>query len=345
MHLERLQIPGVDAQQIRLAERRRLELALLVNFAEHRHLQLAGERSELLEQRGRRGCGDEQHRVGAKSARLVDLEDADDEVLAQDRQRDCRAGGAQILERTAEMNAVRQDRKTGRAAALESLAELRGIELRIDRAARRAGALHLGDERIARRLQEPRLERADIVERLRQRRLAPLLQIGDGLLDQLLQMGHGFAVPPPAGCGTARACEDFTSRSSRSSAAPLSMFFAASETPSATSSQTPAAASAAPALSRTAWRRAPSSPRRTPRSMSAFWAGSPPLSASSGARFTPTCSGRISNSRTFVPHTSATRVGPLVEISSRPPSPWTTKARSQPSSARVRAMIGTRCAE
>src|SRR5207302_2377610 len=131
MHLERLQIPGVDAQQIRLAERRRLELALLVNFAEHRHLQLAGERSELLEQRGRRGCGDEQHRVGAKSARLIDLEDADDEVLAQDRQRDCRAGGAQILERTAEMNAVRQDRKTGRAAALESLAELRGIELRI----------------------------------------------------------------------------------------------------------------------------------------------------------------------------------------------------------------------
>src|SRR5207302_1583349 len=54
MHLERLQIPGVDAQQIRLAERRRLELALLVNFAEHRHLQLAGERSELLEQRGPR---------------------------------------------------------------------------------------------------------------------------------------------------------------------------------------------------------------------------------------------------------------------------------------------------
>ena len=61
---------------------------------------------------------DQQHRIGARDARLVQLVVVDDEVLAQDRQRAGGARRAQVLERAAEVGALGQHRQRARAAAL-----------------------------------------------------------------------------------------------------------------------------------------------------------------------------------------------------------------------------------
>src|SRR4029077_12524857 len=87
---------------------------------------------------------------GAVDRRLVELIAIDDEVLADDRQAAGSPGGAQVLERAAEVRLVGQDRERGGAAALV------GADLAID--GRRGGdltgagraALELGDQGEAR---------------------------------------------------------------------------------------------------------------------------------------------------------------------------------------------------
>ena len=61
---------------------------------------------------------DQQHRVGAGRARLVQLVGVDDEVLAQHRQRAAARARAQVLERAAEVRPLGQHRQRDRAAAL-----------------------------------------------------------------------------------------------------------------------------------------------------------------------------------------------------------------------------------
>ena len=77
----------------------------------------------------------------------------------------------------------------------------------------------------------------------------------------------------------------------------------------------------------------------------AFSAAVPPRMDSSGARATPNSSGVNVKRRTAPPWTSATSVSPASEISSRPPAPCTTKARSTPSSASVAATRSITSAE
>ena len=61
---------------------------------------------------------DQQHRVGARGARLVQLVGVDDEVLAQQRQRAGRARRAEVRERAAEVRPLGEHRDRDRAAAL-----------------------------------------------------------------------------------------------------------------------------------------------------------------------------------------------------------------------------------
>ena len=75
--------------------------------------------------------------------------------------------------------------------------------------------------------------------------------------------------------------------------------------------------------------------------MSAFSSRSPPRRSAIVARGTPKSSGRIVFARTTPSRTSAAQLSPVVEISSRPSAPCTTKARIVPSSARTRARGST----
>jgi hypothetical protein len=89
----------------------------------------------------------QQHRVGPVHRRLVELVGIDDEVLAQDRQVAGVAGGAQVLERPAEVALVGEHRERRRAAAL--------VGAHLGRDGSRGGdipgagraALELGDQR------------------------------------------------------------------------------------------------------------------------------------------------------------------------------------------------------
>ncbi len=136
-----------------------------------------------------------------------------------------------------------------------------------------------------------------------------------------------------------------TSPANFSRAAPESIAARANRAPSAKFSATPAATSAAAAFITTTSRRAPLSPSKIPRIVAAFSAGDPPRIASSGASSTSKSSGttvyRVTNPRS----TSAIIVSPHSEISSSPPAPCTTSARSTPSSASASATRSIASAE
>ena len=93
---------------------------------------------------------DQQQRVGARGRGLVDLIGVDDEVLAQDRQDRRRAGGAQVVERAAEVRPLGEDRERGRAAALVGADDL------LDRRARRGSRPPTASGACARRSPTPR---------------------------------------------------------------------------------------------------------------------------------------------------------------------------------------------
>ena len=100
--------------------------ARVVDLDEHVEAELAG-----LARAASAACAvvergdDQQHRVGAGGARLVQLVGVDDEVLAQHRQRAGGAGGAQVLERAVEVGLLgehetRRRRRRARRRATSS---------------------------------------------------------------------------------------------------------------------------------------------------------------------------------------------------------------------------------
>ena len=113
--LQRLEIAVVDADQLGSAGRARARSSRRVmHLDQHVHVERAGERSP-----ARRACcvgqggHDQQDAVGAHRAAFVDLPGVEDEVLAQHRQIDGGAGGAQ-MRRGCPGNAARRSAPTGR---------------------------------------------------------------------------------------------------------------------------------------------------------------------------------------------------------------------------------------
>ncbi len=93
------------------------------------------------------GGHDDEDAVGAPGAGFDDLVAVQHEVLAQHGQ-SCRgAGGGEMLRRALERGAIRQHRKTRRAAGRVLFREKFGIEILPDQAFRRARLLDLADER------------------------------------------------------------------------------------------------------------------------------------------------------------------------------------------------------
>src|SRR5688500_7301466 len=186
-------------------------------------------------------------------------------------------------------------------------------------------------------------------------------------LDDLIEDGHcrsprGAGVPPATGRAscpgvsapdeTSGACErdarspgslvTSTSCCNFSRAAPLVIAFRASSTPSRIEAASPATYSAAPALAMTTSARAPISPSRILRAISALVFASPPVSSSIACIRSPISSGVTSYDRTCPPATSHTRVGAETEISSNPSRLCTTSACSAPSAASTFATVSTR---
>src|SRR5581483_2272413 len=118
-----------------------------------------GAGGELSHQRLLEHRGDQQDRVGAGGASLVDLIRVEDEVLAQDGQGDRGAHGAEVVEGALEM-AVGEDRDGGGAVGGIGGGDGCGIEVGKDVALAGRGAFDLGDDGRA-----PGAQRADEIAR------------------------------------------------------------------------------------------------------------------------------------------------------------------------------------
>src|SRR5215203_4690595 len=221
---------------------------------------------------------DDEDAIGAHRAGFRDLVGLEHEVLAQRRQRGCRASGREKLRLALERRTVGQHRQTGCAASLVPARELRGIEVGANEPRRGAGLLNFGDQRIFAAGDPPFdgvAESArgggglggglDIGVRARALGGGDLLAFVG--LDFLEDIAHD-------------AFEIATSRPSRPSASPLSIDFAAIAAPALRSLARPETTSAAAALSTAMSRYGPLSPLSTPMSAVALASASPPRSAS-----------------------------------------------------------------
>ncbi len=98
---------------------------------------------------GWQGGDDQQDGVRAGGGSLVDLHFVEHEILAQQRQIDRVADGAQVIEVSLEKALVGQDGNGVRPGGLVSAGDLDGIEILGDHPGGGRGALDLGDERRA----------------------------------------------------------------------------------------------------------------------------------------------------------------------------------------------------
>ena len=144
---ERREVAAVDADDVRARAQRPLDLARVVRLDEHAEAERDRERVQVGEQRvvGDRG-DDQQDRVGADGARLVDLHLVDREVLAQARQaswRRARPAGRRRCRRSTGWS-VSTESATAPPASY-AFAVGPGIEVGREVALRRRPALQLAD--------------------------------------------------------------------------------------------------------------------------------------------------------------------------------------------------------
>ena len=231
------EVAVVDADHLGVDVQGDLELVLVVDLDEHVQVERAGVAMEREQRVGLDRGDDQQDRVGAGGRRLVELVRLDDEVLAQHRQVRRRAGGAQVVERAAEVERLGEDAQRRGAAGLVGGHDLLDGDALADRARGRRAALVLrdhADPRLAERLLErARLRTIDdrALEIGERGDLAPAGDLVAGRLHdafQHAQLGASLAVRP-------------TSRSSASAAAPESIAASAARAPVARSPARPAA--------------------------------------------------------------------------------------------------------
>ena len=182
-----VEVAVVDPDHVGVGLQRPLQLTLVVDLDQAVEVEAA----RLLVERAQLGvverADDQQHRVGAVDRRLVELVGVDDEVLAQDRQVAGGPGGAQVLERAAEVGLVGEHRERRGAAAL-------------------VGADLVRDGRAS----------ADISPALGERRLNSAISERPGRTSASLK---GRSSPRPCSCDSRSACGTWRRRSSTPSRA------------------------------------------------------------------------------------------------------------------------------
>src|ERR1700733_9231648 len=276
---------------------------------------------------------DKQDAIGAHRPRFGDLIGVEHEILAQHRQL---AGGARrdkMFGVALEIRCVGQHRKTSRAAQLVCLGDGGGIEIGPDHAARGRGHLDFGDEAVAAGfqliLERPckSARRAGRRGRVLERGQGPR-RLGGCYLFALAGADLGQYVAH--GCGTGLELVMDTSCAKARLALPEDIDWIARATPALRSMARPATTKPAAAFNSTMSRSGPVSPSSMALSRAALAAGSPPFKSAGRARGMPAISGVISKLLSEPSFHSATRVLPVVVISSKP-SPCTTQACSLPS--------------
>jgi hypothetical protein len=150
VHLQRPQIPGVDADHLGTGVQGPVGLFLVVHLDERGHAQrldpLQQPDQHVLLERGH----NEQHQVGTVRPCLMHLVRRDDEVLAQHRHTDRGSHGRQILQRPAEPPALGEHADAARAAGRVLTGQFRRVRNVGQRALRRRRPLDLGDDGHAR---------------------------------------------------------------------------------------------------------------------------------------------------------------------------------------------------
>jgi hypothetical protein len=146
VELEGGEVACVDADELRPEVDGAVELFAGVGLDQRRHAELGDEVEELGHQGLLQGGHDEQHEVGAGRPRLEDLVRVGDEVFAQHGQRHGGTHGFEVGERTAELAALGEHADDARSPGLVGAGEGGGIGDLGEGAARRARALHLGDD-------------------------------------------------------------------------------------------------------------------------------------------------------------------------------------------------------
>src|SRR5262245_30172990 len=341
---QRVQVPSVDADEDRRPLEqagRALEIGLVEGLEQHegparvRRVEHGRERGAIEQ------AQDEQHTARAGDARLEDLQRVDEEVLAQDRQRDGAGDGREVRERAAEARGLGQDRDGGGAGALVA-ARLPDRAPGIGRARQRTRGgrdeLDLGHEVEARR-GEPQGRRW----RSGARAALELRRTG---VERELACSSPARVPHLRQESRARSGRSHRGppvsdkRARKRLARPSSSAAATARSAARGVASRSRSSSTSAAFRHTASRTGPSSrPSNTARSRAALAPASPPARSAGAQRASPNTSGVSSRSLELPPATSSTRNGPQGVASSKP-EPWTTKARC-PSSAALRAR---RCA-
>src|SRR5207253_4343161 len=232
--------------------------------------------------------GDQEHRIGPPGARLLHLVGIDQEILPETGERSGRARLGQMIEGTAEEALVGQDRERRGAGGGVAARERGDVVVGADGAARRRGALQLGDhparclpgERRTQAAPGHRIQRP-VAERLHRDVPTPALDLRPLVGDDRVEHAHQAA---PA---SAWRRPNSTTASSTRAAAPESMAADASPTPARRSRAAPATTRAAAALRQTTSRAGPDAPPSTARSSTAASAVDPILSAAAGAGTSP----------------------------------------------------------
>ena len=230
------EVAVVDAEDVGVDVERALELVLVVDLDEDVEIQPARLSVQLVELVVVEHGDDQEDRVRAGRRRLVELVGLEDEVLTQHRQLRGRDRVPQVLERAAEVHALRDDRQRRRATPLIGLDDLLHRRALADDPGRRRAPLVLGDhgqagarERLAERpALRPLVERR--LQLLQRRGPAPTLELLPRRLDDPLEN-----VQEGANC-----CVSATSVSSASAAAPESSACSAARTPRSMLSARPA---------------------------------------------------------------------------------------------------------
>ncbi len=126
---ERAQVPLVDPDQACPRLEGPLELGLVVHFHQRRQSQRGRPSVEPPELPVTERGGDQQYGIGPHEGGVDDVELGHREVLAQDRELAGRPGGAKVVDRTAEVLRIGQDREAGCPAGGVLLGHQIGLEI------------------------------------------------------------------------------------------------------------------------------------------------------------------------------------------------------------------------
>ena len=122
-----------------------IEFCRRVDLDERLHVEFAAEGDEFAQSAVVESGDDQEETVGIVGARFPDLPGIEDEIFAQNGERDFFAGIAKIFQRAAEEFAFGENGESGGAGGFEGFGKRGGVKGIANDSARRRGGLEFGD--------------------------------------------------------------------------------------------------------------------------------------------------------------------------------------------------------